>query len=325
MIYHRIKVFRLLNFDDFWAVGQHGMVKQLLVIVATILAFSSIISAKSLTISVQSTAIQPYEEVVRGFNSVCIGRNKPFVLSALTSESLAKKIENTAPDLVLTVGLDALDAVKSIQHLPIIYSMVLCSDAFALSQNNITGVCMQVPAEIQLQRMLAVLPKIKHIGILFDPTESEKIVTAALGLSQPFGVKFFATAVQTPHHISTALEKMRGHVDVIWMLPDLTLKFPQSMELFALFSFENAVPLVTYSDKYLELGAFMSIGLDAFDMGRQAGEMANRILSGSDIPDIPPMEARTPVVTINKTIAEKLGVEFAETISGMDNVKIWKR
>lgn len=92
------------------------------------------------------------------------------------------------------------------------------------------------------------------------------------------------------------------------------------MELFTLFSFENRIPLVIYSDKYLEKGAFMSIGVDLFDMGRQAGDMANAILAGSDWASLPPREASAAVITINKVIADRFAIEIDEAMTDMIKV-----
>ena len=40
-----------------------------------------------------------------------------------------------------------------------------------------------------------------------------------------------------------------------------------------LFFLENKIPILTFAEKYVEIGALISIGIDVFDMGRQAGEI----------------------------------------------------
>ncbi len=70
----------------------------------------------------------------------------------------------------------------------------------------------------------------------------------------------------------------------------------------------------------MELGALMSIGIDAFDIGRQAGEMAQEILSGRDVKGVQPVDARKSVISINMKIAEKLGIVINKKM--IKNVKI---
>lgn len=300
------------------------MVKRLLLAIAALIALSNPVLGEPIFISVQSSAIKPYEEVLQGFKSTWHGKSKSYVLSEHLLFDLTGNIKKKAPDIVLAIGLDALETIKHLADIPIIYTMVLCSDAEALNRNNIYGVCMRLPTKTQLQTMLKVLPDFKRIGILYDPHESEKTVKEALGLAPQLGVNLIAKAVQAPREISSVLTQMKGQVEVIWMLPDLTLKYPMAMELFLLFSIENKVPLVSYSEKYMEMGVFMSIGINAFDMGCQAGDIANRILSEGDAVKNEPMEAISPIISINKTIAEKFGIDLGKA-KAMSNVREWHR
>jgi ABC-type uncharacterized transport system substrate-binding protein len=50
-------------------------------------------------------------------------------------------------------------------------------------------------------------------------------------------------------------------------------------------------------------------------MGKQAGEMANKVLGGADISDLPNVEARKAVMKINRKVAQKLGIN----IKGIEN------
>jgi putative ABC transport system substrate-binding protein len=89
---------------------------------------------------------------------------------------------------------------------------------------------------------------------------------------------------------------------------------PETVEILLLFSLENQIPVITFSEKYVELGALMSIGIDAFDIGVQAGEMAQEILAGRNVKVIPHADARSAVVAINIKIAKKLGINIPEDV-----------
>jgi putative ABC transport system substrate-binding protein len=52
----------------------------------------------------------------------------------------------------------------------------------------------------------------------------------------------------------------------------------------------------------------MSTGIDPFDMGRQAGEIATKILSGADVSGVRHVGARRLVVSTNLMVARKLGI-----------------
>jgi putative ABC transport system substrate-binding protein len=71
------------------------------------------------------------------------------------------------------------------------------------------------------------------------------------------------------------------------------------------------VPVIAFSEKYLDMGAFMAITFDPYDVGVQAGEMASSVLRGEAIPEAKRHRfARTPLVKVNRKIARKLGIEI---------------
>lgn len=300
------------------------MIKQLLVITAVFMVFSDHSLAAPRIMSVQSMTVPPYEEVIRGFGSVCSEKLDRVVLSEIPPGAFQQTVKELEPELILAVGLSALNEAVWAEHPPIVYAMVLPQDIPKTGMGKgITGVLMQIPAEMQLANIEKVLPGATRIGLLFDPEQSSKIVGEARFASQRMGIELIAEAVETPKDILTALQQMKGRAEVIWMLPDITVSMPRTLELFTLFSLENRIPLVAYSEKYLEIGAFMSIGLDLFDMGRQAGELANAILAGGDLSSLPPREANAVVITINTIIADKFAIKIDKTT--LDGVKVFDR
>lgn len=98
------------------------------------------------------------------------------------------------------------------------------------------------------------------------------------------------------------------------MLPDLTVITPETVEFPLLFSLENKIPILTFSDKYVESGAFMSVNIDPFDIGRQAGEMAAAVSRSRGIKQARRVEARKGTISINMTVARKLGIDIDEEI-----------
>jgi ABC-type uncharacterized transport system substrate-binding protein len=92
------------------------------------------------------------------------------------------------------------------------------------------------------------------------------------------------------------------------MLPDATVTTPNTVEAMLHFSFDNHIPLLTFADKYLKLGATVSAGFDLFEMGAQAGRMARRVMS-SPPERIAAVEFPEKVnVQLNGKVAVKMGL-----------------
>jgi putative ABC transport system substrate-binding protein len=114
--------------------------------------------------------------------------------------------------------------------------------------------------------------------------------------------------------VSGQLDALSREADVFWMLPDVNVITPETVEMIFLHSMNNKVPVVTFSSKYVHMGAFMSLDVDPFDMGLQAARMVGEILSGTDIDTIADESARKVNITINDRTARKLGLHVSDAI-----------
>lgn len=265
-------------------------------------------------VAVQSIRVQPYEDAVRGFESACGAKIKRLIISELKGTDIVEKINEIRPDMILAVGLDALSRVIRIKDIPVIYLMVLHPQSILSGEKNISGVSMDIPQEKQLRTLLDALPQTKTVGLLYAQEKTGRLAEKAREAAREIGIKLLAKEVHSTRDVPQSIQDMKGKIDVFWMLPDLTVITPETIEFVLLFSLENKIPILAFSEKYVELGALMSVGIDAFDIGIQAGEMAEKILSGRDIMNIRQVDARKAVISINLKVAKTLGIPIDEKI-----------
>jgi putative ABC transport system substrate-binding protein len=268
--------------------------------------------ARQEIVAVQSVRVAPYEQAVKGFQSVCDAKITRLIVSELRDGDVAGRIDEIRPDMVIAIGMDALLRARGIKDIPIVYLMILNSRSIPSGEKNITGVSMYISPETQLLTVLETLPKVKTVGLLYDPQRTGYLVKEARDAARKIGIKLIAKEVHDSKEVPPLVKGMRGKIDIFWMLPDLTVITPETVEFLLLFSLENSTPILSFSEKYVELGALMSIGIDAFDIGRQAGEMAEAILSGKGVMDVKRADASRPVISINLKVAGKLGITIDE-------------
>ena len=275
----------------------------------------------------QSFRVKPYEEAVKGFTSIYQGRIKRLAIAEMESVDLQKKIRQANPSLVLAIGMEALSLAKSIKDIPMIYLMVLNPQTILAGEENVTGVSMYIPPEKHLLVLLETLPETDTIGFLYDPDRSGRFVEEAHQAAAKMQVQLVAREIHDPRQAPSLVMDMKDTIDVFWMLPDLTVIIPETVEFLLHFSFQNKIPLFTFSEKYVEMGAFLSMDIDAFDMGRQAGEMALEILAGKRVEKIKQAYARKAIISTNAMIARKLGIRsrIAMTLGEGRNEKIFRK
>jgi putative tryptophan/tyrosine transport system substrate-binding protein len=259
---------------------------------------------------VQKYRAKPYADVVRGFESVAGGNTSVLILEESSDPDPAREIRRRSPDLILALGADALSKVRKIDNIPIIYCMVLNPSPLVGNEDNITGISMNVAPEKQLTFLHKVLPDLKKIGIVYNPGKSGAFLEKARAAAQKTDIRLVSIKVEQAKDFPRALESLPRDIDAYWMLPDSIVTTPEAVEALILFSIRTKIPVFTFSDKYLRLGAFMSLELNTFDLGKQAGEMAKKIRSGTAAKDIPRAFADQATININHAVAAKLGISL---------------
>jgi putative ABC transport system substrate-binding protein len=197
-----------------------------------------------------------------------------------------------------------------LREVPVIY--LLAPSVASLPRSNFIGIEMRIQPSRQLAAINKALPKVRSIGVLYNPSQSGQWVQEALlspvGSVQTLLFKKFDSHTNVPG----ALQELVGKVDAYWLLPDQQLTGPQVLGSLLEFSMKHRIPIISFSEKYLAQGAAVAVTFDTVDMGAQAAELGARISRdglGGDTPAlIPPRKVR---VMSNPTVLERLGVPFS--------------
>lgn len=261
-------------------------------------------------VAVKSSELKPYNDALEGFRKAC--NCTVIEITEVEGQSLPKQISRISPVAVLAIGTDAFKKVKSIKDLPVIYTMVIPSEVDILLQENISGVSMDISPETCLKAMIEIFPGSKRIGLIYDPQHTGSFVKEAVGVSRNRGINIVSKIAHNLSDIPALIDGMQNKIDILWMLPDSTVVTPETFNYMLLFSFQNSVPVFTFSRKYVEMGALAALNIDPFDMGIQAGEIARRLSEGHE--GAIRVYARKKVLIINNKIAKKLGITINNEI-----------
>ena len=98
------------------------------------------------------------------------------------------------------------------------------------------------------------------------------------------------------------------------MLPDSTVVTPLSIEFILLTSFENNLPIFTFSEDFVKKGAMASFSPDYETIGEEVGHIVLRVLKGESPDKIPIRSVSKNNLSINLKIAAKMGIKFTPEI-----------
>jgi len=265
--------------------------------------------------------VNAYKEALRGFKETLPRRivaeydmEGDFDRGQKIMSEIQAKIK---PDLIFAVGTWALQVAASrTTSLPVVYAMVLNPPSVAgAGAKNITGASMNVPVELTMQLFKQLGPKIRRVGIIFNAAKTGYLVSQAEPVAREQGLQLIVKQIRSPKEAFQALRFLQGKIDALWILPDETILAREVVQYMLLFSFRKKVPLLGLSERQARMGAVISVSFGSSnDIGRQAGELAVKILGGKMPGKIPYTTARRVKLTVNLKAAQKLGMEIPRSI-----------
>ncbi|HEY5995647.1 MAG TPA: ABC transporter substrate binding protein [Candidatus Deferrimicrobiaceae bacterium] len=260
---------------------------------------------------VQSGRSAAYEESLRGFQAVYKGTVQTVVLSDYAEVDVVRLVNEEHPRLVLAVGDAAIGASRKVGQVPVVGLLSLSLNLAKAPAGPFSAVGMLPPPERYLelcQRLGA-----KRVGVIHDPARTGQYLKRARQAARPLGIELVVREVHTPPDTIARLEQLEGAVDALWMLPDATAVTSATLDAWFLFSLRQKVPVVTFSEQYLARGAAVSLDVDRTDLGHQAGELANALLTRAASPPVS-LDARKVQAHGNPTVGRNLGIDLSTIV-----------
>ncbi|MBF0565906.1 MAG: hypothetical protein HQK89_11740 [Nitrospirae bacterium] len=274
-------------------------------------------------IVIESSGFRTFEDVVAGFKSTCNCNIKKIIPIDVYSDITLDEVYRLKPRVIFAIGAKALRYLSVINDLPIVYTMVSRPRTIVEEKKNIIGVSTEVPFEKQLNAISRIFPSVKRLGIMYNPADSINTTTFNNISSKAALLKI--TLTEGKFHNSkgliSAVDLMDGNIDSLWLTPDPLMTSPELIEYIMLHSIKYGIPVFSFMDRHLELGASLVITTDPGDVGTQAGEIAN-IMSRSLQPENYINESKFATVMINKLVASKMGCPIAESYKNKNIFKI---
>ncbi len=227
----------------------------------------------------------------------------------------ARKIRASDPALVLAIGLKAAKAAQlEIVDLPVVYSMVLDPTKHGLTTPNMTGVLIEIPLERQLSTIHSVLPQVRRIGALYDPEKTAATIAEAQRLTKRDGLELIVNPVSHEREVPAALRNLLGPIGALWLVPDSTVLTDESLRFILNVALEQRVPVIGFSREFARSGALLCLSVNYSDIGRQAGQLARKILDGRLTLPMKPVPPDRIDLSLNLKTARFLGIDIPKDL-----------
>ncbi|WP_010300088.1 ABC transporter substrate-binding protein [Candidatus Odyssella thessalonicensis] len=228
-----------------------------------------------------------------------------------TAVQLTQKFVGRKVAAIVTLGtMPTQVAVRICQQatIPVIFASVTDPRSAGLL-GKACGVSNFVDVERQIAAIKEILPRLKRLGIIYNPSEanSEKLLSLTRQACQEKGIDLqCAIAVKTAD-VAMATQKLVGAVDALFINNDNTAlaAFPCVIRV----ADKAKIPVFASDVDLIKSGALAVLGPDQYRIGIQAAHMVNKILVAGPIFDATSVTYPDSVsLTINPEKMKSLGV-----------------
>ncbi|MDR2576511.1 MAG: ABC transporter substrate-binding protein [Puniceicoccales bacterium] len=259
------------------------------------------------------------DETARGIRDELVGskldiREKSAQGSTTLATQIAQEFFRQKPIAVIAIGTAAAQSMISYTRigkdsLRIIYSAVTDPHVAGLTERvNVTGVSDFVPLEPQLRTFLRIQPKLKRLGILYNPKEANSVTTVEKlrPLCASAGIDLVERRISAVAEAPQASVQVAKIVDAIFICNDNTARFALNSILAA--ANARKIPVYASDTEAVSAGALAAMGPNYYEIGKQTGKMVLRIIDGESTRTIAPEGAGAVELFLNAGVARHLGI-----------------
>ena len=260
------------------------------------------------------------EGIVEGQNLTVevVNANADAGTAALTADNFVTKKVNLICAIATPSAATAYNATID-TDIPVIYTAVSDPVAAGLANEdgspvgNVTGTSDALAVDAQLKMIREILPGAKKIGIIYTTSEANSISTVAEyeSLAGNYGFEIVSTGVTAMSEVQLAAADIVTKVDCISNLTDNTVV--SALQSVLEEANKAGIPVFGSEVEQVKAGCVASMGLEYFELGKQTGHMAAKVLKGEAKASEMNFEIISePSLYVNFAAAEKISLALPE-------------
>lgn len=242
------------------------------------------------------------------------GQGETTNLSTIADQYIGKNV-----DLIFAIATPAAQAAAGkTSEIPIIGTAITdFAEAGLVNSNdnpgtNVSGTTDMNPIEGQLDLLLEFAPEAKTIGFIYNSSEdnSQLQVKIAKEYLDTKGIAYTEKTVSTTNDVQQAVTSLVNDCDAIYIPTDNVLA--SAMSIVSEVTLSSKTPVVCGESGMVKAGGLATLGINYYNLGYQAGEMAIRVLEGADISTMPIEASSNYDFCINGDTVNAFGITVPE-------------
>lgn len=233
------------------------------------------------------------------------------------TQIIAEKFVKDKVDMIYSIATLSTQSAKQATkdtNIPVVFSSVTDPVYSQIVEGidkieNVTGVTDKVEASEILKSAKDLKESAKVIGIIYNTGESnsEVQVNEVKAAAAELGMTVETVGITTVNDIPQAVNTLAESIDIMYIISDNMVA--SAIDLVANLCIENNIITLSTIESQAADGILMGNGLNYYDLGKQAAEMAKKILDdGIDVKDVSVEQPSILNKIVNVKTMEALGL-----------------
>lgn len=243
--------------------------------------------------------------------------------SPMMAGQIAQKYVGMKPDVMVGIGTMAAQAMVAAnkgRNIPIVFSSVTDPVGAQLVASltepgaGVTGVTNWVALEPQIEKFKQILPKMKRLGIVFNPGEGNSVILVSRlkDVGSKMGLEVIESPATSTMEVSMAAEHIANKVDAFFISNDNTAL--AAFQAIIAVANDAQIPVFVSDIDIVQRGAVAALGPDQYGVGRQTGKIIIEILKGTSPGRIRVVSPQKSEFYINLDAMERIHLRVPEAI-----------
>ena len=237
--------------------------------------------------------------------------------------TIVQTMEGNGEDVVIAITTPAAQAAMALSDTtPIVFTAVTDPIAAGLVESldktdkNITGTSDAVDVTSIMDLAMEFVPGAKTVGYIYNPGEDNSVsnLKKLQAYCDEKGLSVETAGITSSSELQTAAQTICQKVDIIFVGNDNTVA--EAMPVLSNTAIANGIPVFTGADSMVKDGGLATKGIDYTQLGKESADMADMILQGTPVSDIPVrVYAEDLYIYVNTKTADALGIEIPSSVT----------
>lgn len=270
---------------------------------------------------------QNLDDAVKGFKSgLCnlnINANYHYLNADGNIEELPKLAQQLADknvDLIFACSTPSAKAALALtENIPVLFTPVFDPISVNLVESmekpntKATGMSGMVSAKEKLSFIKNILPKAKHIGLLYHSKDDNSIIEKNNILNNNSDLTITELELTSPEDISLLEEKLSPSIDALFLTIGKIIE--ENFASIVYYADAHNIPIIASHAPNVSAGALGALVANHFKLGLSCANQAKLILVDKKSPaDIPVGITNEAEILLNAFVAENLDIEIPSDI-----------